>query len=351
MKRSSLSLFVLASLFIVSCSTPHGGKAEYRPPKFKHEYKAEISKLNDEIMLGNVTAMYLCDSVIIIYAQNTDNDNAFQVLSAKTGDFVGAFANSGRGEGELTSFEMAAINPEGSRLYAIDQNSKLVCLNLAKAIYAKTGFVERSEHLFGRNTTMNLHAVSDTTFLHVEGWHDRHFITDAYFIDTLARYRDYPYISERFVNTGDSLMTKMYFSYHTRSAIKPDRKKFVVAAYCGFVMQIFDIGTNSIDLEKTLYLYEPIMDDYIWGAKDCVKGPVDVAATDKYIYVLYGDTPELSAETIRMGVFDWNGKPVDCYTFDSMPYKLVVVPDDSRVYCWTQDEEGEEYLGYFDLEH
>ena len=197
---------------------------------------------------------------------------------------------------------------------------------------------------------MNLHAVSDTTFLNVEGWHDRHFITDAYFIDTLARYRDYPYISERFVNTGDSLMTKMYFSYHTRSAIKPDRKKFVVAAYCGFVMQIFDIGTNSIDLVKTLYLYEPIMDDYIWGAKDCVKGPVDVAATDKYIYVLYGDTPELSAETIRMGVFDWNGKPV---VHDRMHWTLAEAINTSSVLFHVTDNEKyaadyAEFMKYLD---
>lgn len=343
---------VLATLVATACSGPRQSDSlEYEPPHFKAEHKADIVALNKDILLGNVAEMFLCDSVAVLYARNRDNDNSMQVVSVRTGEFVRGFANSGRGEGELMTFHRAAISPDGRKMYAIDHNSKLVSFDLGKVFSGERQYVDRSEYFGGRNTTMSLQCLADNTFLHIEGWPDRHFTTDSYFADTLVRYKGYPVISKAMAESPDTLMTEMYFKNHLKAAVKPDRSKFVETAYYGFIMQIFDLGTDAMKPSATCRFYEPKMKNYIACTDDCIAGPVDIATSDNYIYVVYAVEPEMSAESLRMGVFDWNGNAVECYRFDRTVSQIAVTPDDKRVYCWVQDRDGEEYLGYIDLTH
>lgn len=117
------------------------------------------------------------------------------------------------------------------------------------------------------------------------------------------------------------------------------------------ILEIFRIKDHQIEPIVIRRFYQPRLKNEIFPAEDCIWGATGIYATDKFIYVVYYETAKPNNSMRRMGVFDWKGKEICVYDFDCTIRQFAVTPDDSRVYCWTQNEEGEEYLGYFDLEH
>ena len=78
-------------------------------------------------------------------------------------------------------------------------------------------------------------------------------------------------------------------------------------------------------------------------------GAMGSVATDNYIYTQYSTSTKLSEIVWNIGVFDWQGREVCCYTFEDNIQSFTVTSDDKRAYCWVQNADGEEFLGYFDL--
>jgi hypothetical protein len=108
---------------------------------------------------------------------------------------------------------------------------------------------------------------------------------------------------------------------------------------------------QEIKLDKMRCFYEPKMKSLLEAHDECVFGASRVQVSNKYIYILYYDEPLNSLDDAKplIRVFDWDGNEISCYIVDNQIDSFDVTEDDKRIYCLAYTPDGEEYLGYFDL--
>lgn len=346
--KNTYCLFVLLSL-LCSCGSSNESPYEYNPPIFSHEYEAEIKPLNRDILLGNVFDMRLCDSVMILCAENTDNDNVFQVIST-SGEFKLGFAHIGRSDSELVSYEQIAVDPKNRTMYVGSYRGKMLHIDLAKAVVGDRQFVKNGFSLSG-NRSKAIHSIGGGRLLHAESM-PRFFITDTYACDTTAKYNAFPTVTRHI--DGDTTTQKMYFKYDATSAAHPNGKKFVSTTYSGMLLEIFDIGKDKIKPTVVRRFHRPEIEGFYYGTEDCIMGGSILSVTDKYIYTNYYGVSRREVDQGAIpciAVFDWKGNEVCLYKLREKIRNFAVSPDDKRLYCWAVDSNAEEYLGYMDLIH
>lgn len=346
MKNLYVTMLLLA---LVACSS-HREDMQYEPPSFPKEYTARIKPLNRETTMGNILRMYLCDSVLLVQGKNVDNDNVFHVFSINDGRYLSSFGYYGRGPNELASYYCAAQDPEGCTLHVLDNNGAYITIDIPRSIENRRIEVSSQGANPHHTTSMSIFRLPEGRLLHCEGFDCRFFSTDMQYRDTVRLHDAFPYISPEF--EADTIIHKGYFSMFTMHDVKPDRTRMVCTGLYGMLMEIFDIGGDSIRPVVTRRFFEPKMKNQIAPQPDCVLGAGDLYVTDKYIYLLYSDETAQSRDNAEymLGIFDWSGQEVARYRLEEEIGPFVVMPDDSRAYCWVQDAEGEEYLGYFDLD-
>lgn len=350
MKNSTVFIVAVLCAAAAAC-TSYREDMRYEPPSFPKEYTARIKPLNRETTMGNILRMYLCDSVLLVQGKNVDNDNVFHVFSINDGRYLSSFGYYGRGPNELASYYCAAQDIEGRTLHVLDTNGAYITIDIPRSIGNRRIEVI-SEGMASHHTTTNsIFSLPKGRLLHCEGFGCRFFSTDMQYRDTVRLHDAFPYISPEF--EADTIIRKSYFSMFTMHDVKPDRTRLVCTSANGMLMEIFDIGRDSIRPVVTRRFFEPKMKNQIAPQPDCISGSCSLKTSDKYIYLVYSDGLALDMDNTEyiLGIFDWSGQEVARYRLDSNIGPFVVMPDDSRIYCWAQNEEGEEYLGYFDLEH
>ena len=137
---------------------------------------------------------------------------------------------------------------------------------------------------------------------------------------------NYPQENGRNRKTDNLLASNVYLS--SKLAISPDLSHFACVHYNSGTIDINKIINDSIVNIRLLGFHYPKTvyrrrgNDYQVAIKsDNVNGFFDVAASDKYIYVIYsGKTFEEAGTKIAycdyLMVFDWTGGPVACYKMD-----------------------------------
>ena len=350
MKNSTVFIVAVLCAAAAAC-TSYREDMRYEQPSFPKEYTARIKPLNRETTMGNILRMYLCDSVLLVQGKNVDNDNVFHVFSINDGRYLSSFGYYGRGPNELASYYCAAQDPEGCTLHVLDNNGAYITIDIPRSIENRRIEVISDGMASHHTTTNSIFSLPKGRLLHCEGFDCRFFSTDMQYRDTVRLHDAFPYISPEF--EADTIIRKGYFSMFTRHDVRPDRTRMVCTGLYGMLMEIFDIGGDSIRPVVTRRFFEPKMKNQIAPQPDCVLGAGDLYVTDKYIYLLYSDETAQSRDNAEymLGIFDWSGQEVARYRLEEEIGPFVVMPDDSRAYCWVQDAEGEEYLGYFDLEH
>ena len=350
MKNSTVFIVAVLCAAAAAC-TSYSEDMRYEPPSFPKEYTAQIKSLNKETTMGHILRMYLCDSVLLVQGKNVDNDNVFHVFSINDGRYLSSFGYYGRGPNELASYYCAAQDPEGCTLHVLDNNGAYITIDIPRSIENRRIEVISDGMASHHTTTNSIFSLPKGRLLHCEGFDCRFFSTDMQYRDTVRLHDAFPYISPEF--EADTIIRKGYFSMFTMHDVKPDRTRMVCTGLYGMLMEIFDIGGDSIRPVVTRRFFEPKMKNQIAPQPDCISGSCSLKTSDKYIYLVYSDGLALDMDNTEyiLGIFDWSGQEVARYRLDSNIGPFVVMPDDSRIYCWVQNEEGEEYLGYFDLEH
>lgn len=342
--KTKLIPALIAICALSSCDT-HRNDTEYDAPRFPKEKEAKVTILNNDILTGNAFSLMLCDSVAIATAIGMDK-TWFQTLALDDGRHMGGFALVGRGESELTNYNLYAIDYADKSLTAIDTNGKVVVFDLPRAVSGIKQCAKES-YRFPRAVTGHRVACGNDSFLFMQG-NPRFCVTDRSGKDTLAAYDAYPFVNERI--NGDENLLRKYFTYCAKYAASPDGTRFCAATENGMLLEIFRFDGKAIEPVGIRRLYPPKMRSATRGADDCARGTFAVEASDKYIYALYHDKPcSDKTNDPYLGVFDWKGNEVCRYTFDKRVFRIAVTPDDARAYCWGRDENGNDFLGYFDL--
>ena len=330
-------------------------KLSYNPPIFPQEYKAAITKLNDDLVTTMPNYIMLCDSVAVLAAGSAENDKHFQVVSLKDGKFKSAFGYVGRGPKELTSYSTLDFDSKRNLIFAIDDDGKCLTIDLKRALLRQNDFVSDCWKMPSFARCLLAYHLGDK-LLQVEcSPCSRFFTTATNGQDTLNRYDVYPSIT-KFLDQNKYCKSDYYF-VGSKYAIRPDRKKLVNITGGGMIMEIFDIADGRVSGKLVRRFYRPMPDEsdreFYISSNDEIIGNTQTFATDKYIYACYYDTSEDSFEKAPMpylGIFDWQGQEICRYTFEQQRIrKFAITPDDKRCYCWVMNPDGEEYLGYFDL--
>lgn len=343
MKRLVIFAVVLAAA--VACSPKGQNPYEYSAPEFKKTYKVDIVPLNNDLIISNVVQLFQYEDKLIARAKNIDNKNVFQVISLKDGTFLGSFGMVGRGDKELVRYYCTTQSFDGNKLYSIDNNAKTITFDLTRATEPNNACAGYACSVGTKCRTTQLHSMPDGSLLHLGV--PRIFLTDGSMLDTIQIYNNYPPVTE--VIDADEEIKQSYFRMQSNSTVNPSRTKMAIATNYGMLLEIFDIASNKIVLVANKYFYEPKMANIIAKEPDCVWGTAKIKSSDKYIYILYTDSFTYEDADWKLGVFDWRGSEVCCYTFDDLVSDFIVTPDDKRAYCWVMNADGEEYLGYFDL--
>lgn len=349
-------LFILITVVVVMSCDSNTQKSlhsafdddEYIAPQFPAEYKVEITHLNDDVVCGRSFSMHLCDSVVMLRMRNADNNNVFQLFSLPDGKFRGSFANYGRAENELLSYNLTTIDREQGVMYAAD-NNKYIVIDLRESFTRRKMVIKHSSSLWGRSNAIAMEYRGGRMLLS-QGWGPRFFTTDEFFTDTVALYDLRPYVSPEF--EADTILNKTYFAQNIRITVRPNGRRLATATRFGMLMEIFEVETDTMERIALRRFYKPSMENGgNYGTDDCIWGASGICSTNKYIYILYYDVPidEIDISKRVLGVFDWAGDEVCKYEFDENITNFIVTPDDKRVYCWARDNESNEFLGYFDL--
>ena len=108
----------------------------YIEPEYPKKIHRTVNRISKDILLGNVMAVDVVDSLVIIRGRNVDNDNVFHAVSLRDGTVIKSFCNYGRGDKELTNYLCTAINPERTHMTCIE-TGKILDIDIAGAITVK----------------------------------------------------------------------------------------------------------------------------------------------------------------------------------------------------------------------
>ncbi len=333
---------ILCSLFILeACSSKVD--LEYDEPIFSKEKALKVTVLNNDILTGNAYSLMLYDTLAIAVAKGVDQ-SSMQMFALKDGTHIGGFAFCGRGDTELTNYHMYDIEDNGL-LVAMDTNGKVVEFNLKKIINGDEQYANKRV-AFPKLSGYKMRSIDDV-YVFMQG-RPRLCVIDKISKDTLLKYNEYPYVTEQINKDAGSL--RKYFAYSSKYATNSDASKICTVSRNGMIMEILSIKNNIVTSERVRKFYYPKLKSPTRGTDDCIRGAFAVEATNKYIYLLYHDTPCLDMDNNpKLGIFNWNGDEVACYTFDKKVFRLAVTENDKRAYCWGRDSLSNDFFGYFDL--
>lgn len=234
MNPTSLILFVVTAAVCVSCSRG-GDDVSYSPPEFPEQRELTVTVLNDDVMCSNAFGITLFDSVAVVKASGTDR-TAFQVLALADGKHLGSFGIVGRGENELTDYRLYAPNPLASTVMAVDQSGKVAEFDPRRAA-AGEKYAASGGRIHARATGNRMHC-DGGRLLFMQGM-PRLCLTDMSGRDTLARYDDYPSVTDAI--DGDGMMRHGYFSLFGRYACRPDGEMVCCATENGMLLEILAV--------------------------------------------------------------------------------------------------------------
>ncbi|MBR2168835.1 MAG: hypothetical protein IJ952_00445, partial [Alistipes sp.] len=318
----------------------------YSAPKFKKNLEASVRILNNKALLNTPWNMWVVDSVVILNTQSAENNGQFQLFSAIDGAEIGNFGFKGRGDNELTNYMRCAVNVREKSLCAIDNTNRLE-VDL-RAIATGSQPKMKKSKIAGIPAALHIYHFGDR-LLSMGHINPRIALTNGSASDTLSSYNDFPHIT---TEIDQNATAKVYYYIQSSSyAVAPDGSKICHTTRNGMVMEIFDVNkAGQISLRHIRYFFPTKMKNSMRGADDCVKGVIQTRATDKYIYALYKDTTIADTKALpKLSVFNWKGDEVCQYQLDTKVIDFAITEDGSRVCCWAENADGEEYLGYFDL--
>lgn len=347
-KKHIMRLFVhlFAVIVLVSCNNKCIIDTDYAMPNFERTYTAEVKTIKSGYLYEPILAMYLWKDYLIVKAKSAENKFEFQVLSKNDGSQITGFGFIGRGDNELTLFNNIGFNPQSGYISAIDFNGKFALYNVDKIINSKNPNPEKCYNMptFPKGKVRELNG----GLIHLESI-PRIFMTDMTGQDTICVIRNVPSVSPEI--DKDTIDHQMYYVHSSNWASRPDGKKLCNVTRNGMIMEIYDIDGRSITPIVLRYFFKPEMSHCRSGrAEDnCVWGTTKVSTTNKYIYCHYSDSTRDVESNDYVAVFDWNGREKCRYKLPKRTYDFVVTPDDKRCYIWSHDVNGEENLGYFDM--
>ena len=331
---------VVSAAAIVGVKAYNHSQLSDLAPKFPKEKTVNISSIGVELVLDSPNSMFYVDDCVIMQSTSANNKNVYQVISVNEGKHIGGFGFNGRGPNELENYFCSDINLKKREMYCISTMGKFQIIDLDKALKADPTCVKQTYKMPKHIRGMEMFSVGDNLLIgEANRYFGRQSIISMDGKDTLVRYNTYPSVSPRIDEDENNQIA--YFSYGRNYARNPNGTKMVNIVRPGMIMEVFSISQSEIKHDVIRHFYEP--------KEGAIRGCTNVYATNKYVYITYFDTKDTKNHNPYLAVFDWRGREVCRYITNDYISDFVVTHDDKRAYCWTQNADGEEYLGYFDL--
>lgn len=345
-KRCAMKNIVFVFLFFVFFSCKESRQeVVYIPPVFDEVVKRSVSVIGETLDDVGSKPMIHGDFIIMEH-QSLKNEKIFHAYNKYTGKYMCGFGVRGRGEGELIHITGISIDEKtNSMMVGSFNRDEVFVFSLDSLEYGEVAVSTQKmkQIMSGRN----LLKLGERHYCSVYNSCYRFLLYDKNF-NIIDSSNFYSPISGSMVNSRRA--SELYYSYCSNCSSKPDGTKFVNLTLSGAILEIFEIGNNKIKHLRTKYYYQPMYDEESGLPRwDETMGAAGITATNKYIYVVFIDTPNREAPIYKISVLDWEGNPIKQYDLGVDLMRIGIDEEFGKGYVVFRDDNYEYHLGVFNL--
>lgn len=345
MKKASTVLSVIfASLVAFSCR--QGSNDEEVAFVFPKVVQGRVEALSGPLMASGVEQLYRYKDYFVL-AYRTYDEGQLHIFSSD-GELLLNAMPIGRGPGELSRITSMDLNPDTGEIVAYD-------VTMRRAVRLNVDDLLTGQPVIPEEYPVPEYSEYYTTdqFFPLAGGRD--LVVRSYGMivpDSLATPRIGIYDYAGNLLSGDDhffledrVERIRYATSYSQTAFSTDRHKLVIYSGLNLVLETFDIGKEVRHLATRVFSYSNPLDEV--EKHKVVNGFYGLAGTKDYIYASYdGEALWLGGKqgsSKRIGVFDWNGRPVRRIDVDRSISRIFV--DAGVIYVIFFNEEGECFIG------
>ena len=133
--------------------------------------------------------------------------------------------------------------------------------------------------------------------------------------------------------------------------VSPSGKKIARITPSGGILETYEIIDDCIKrISANDYFPLKVSDDGIAMIDHKSRyGFGHAAVTDDYIYIAFSESHVEGDPVTKVGIWDWNGKPVKKINTDKSVRHMAVAPDGCKLYCISYDQGARYAINYIDL--
>jgi TolB-like 6-blade propeller-like len=343
MRSINIILIVVYCIIFFTCSSDNK-KSQVKDPNalFTITKKLLANELNISGQILHTYSLTVIDSLIVI--EDRSKGYYFNLFNLYSGAYVCSFAKLGDGPCEFqfpTSIQLVPNRERAIGLFnrkTFKYTTVSIDSLLKKTVLVCEGMTEAFDVNFQKVIQLN-----DSTFSGL-GHFKRRYVLANHKGDTTGTFYHYPFQEQ--LQAGYSVLA---MAYQGDILPHPRGTAFVsTSRYCAN-FDIVDFEKGKFTNIKENRFWPPIFtgtDGQVIGATmnpDNVNGFIDLAVTEKYIYLLFSgkkDSDKNWVQSSTVMVFDWSGQPFVKYDLGIEVEVITVDKNDKMLYAYHDDSKA-----------
>lgn len=324
----------IISLFLFAGCRQQNNELTFTPPEFRKTVHLTGKVLIDTFVMGLCYDIDCYNDYLLVSAYRSDSE-LLNFFDKNSGRYIKSILPKGRGAGEALSLKDFDLDQATGKVIFYDLIGNKLTHFIIDSV---TAHENAGKYIHSRNYPIYMYRVLQGNNGYIaEGGlkEDGKSVRLSIIENDSAIYKYYTFPDVRIPGT-DLKGIEPAYTYGSRIAISPDKKRLAYSTNYGAILEIFDLTPGQIKLNTIKGFYRPaytldknsiqsIPDETVWGF-------IDLYATDKYIYTIFSGSKN-PKETRNIAVFDWKGNCLDLYTTDYRLDKLCVDEENRKIYA------------------
>ena len=337
-------------LFILPGCRQQDKELTFIPPEFRQTRHLEGKVLVDTFVMGLCYDIDFYKDYLLVSAYRSDRE-LLNFFDKNSGLYIKSILPKGRGAGEALSLKDFDLDQATGKAVFYDLiGNKLTNFIVDSVIsHEKAG-----AYIHSRNYPIYMYRVlqGNNSYIAEGGYkEDDKRLRLSIVENDSAIYKYYTFPNVKIPGT-DAQGIEPAYTYGSRIAISPDKKRLAYSTNYGAILEIFDLTPEQIKLNTIKGFYRPVYSleknsiqsipgETVWGF-------IDLYATDKYIYTIFSGSKN-PKDTKNIAVFDWQGNCLDLYTTDYRLEKICVDEANRKIYANGLDSNLETVIVMFEI--
>ncbi len=340
----------IISLLLLSGCRQEEKELAFTAPEFRQTKHLEGKVLVDTFVMGLCYNMDCYKDYLLVSAYRGDRE-LLNFFDKNSGQHIKSILPIGRGAGEALSLKDFDLDHSTGKVMFYDIAGNKLTDFITDSVIANEN---AGAYIHSRNYPIYMYKVlqGNNSYIAEGGLKEGDKRLRLSIIEndsTICKYYTYPNVR---IPGTDAKGIEPAYTYGSRIAISPDKKRLAYSTNYGAILEIFDLTPREITLNTIKGYYRPVYalnknsiqsipGETVWGF-------IDLYATDKYIYSIFSGSKN-PKETKNIAVFDWKGNCLDLYTTDYQLEKICVDETNRKIYANGLDPNLETVIVSFDI--